>query len=313
MNALRFRCAALLGWFFLLYNIERLHKPINLASFVYVLVAVVAVLVLVAPSVRKLSVTWLLLGTILVILIGKLWKGIELAGPNLPITVTEIATVWLTIALTRGIRRALDEMRDSVGYALTAHMPDRTVPFSAGQGEIYREMRRARLYERPLTLLAIAPTDETVSRALDRFTREMLEDLLRAYTSARIAEVLTAETSDCDIITNRDGHFITLLPETSRERAADVVEQLQLAAKQRLGLDLNVGLSVFPDDEVTFVSLLESAEAQMWNSAGVEETAGDAPTLIYRDNREGTPAEDRPEDLLAEILQPDNYRNGQPR
>ena len=43
MVHLRFWIAATLAWLLVFYNIERFHAPINLASFVYVLVAGIGV------------------------------------------------------------------------------------------------------------------------------------------------------------------------------------------------------------------------------------------------------------------------------
>ena len=37
---------AIIGWLFLLYSVERIHEPINIASFVYVQAAVLAVAII---------------------------------------------------------------------------------------------------------------------------------------------------------------------------------------------------------------------------------------------------------------------------
>ena len=79
----------------------------------------------------------------------------------------------------------------------------------------------------------------------------------------RIAELLSKEMKASDIITRRNGHFVTVLPETSRQGAARLIEKLTRSARENLGLKLTVGLSVFPEEEITFVKLLERAEANM--------------------------------------------------
>jgi len=47
MIRLRFWIAATLVWLLGFYNIERFHEPLNIASFVYVLAAVVAIAIVV--------------------------------------------------------------------------------------------------------------------------------------------------------------------------------------------------------------------------------------------------------------------------
>jgi hypothetical protein len=156
---------------------------------------------------------------------------------------------------------------------LVRHLHDRSHSFEKGQGEIYREIRRARRYHRPLTLLAVSPKDGAVKVSLDRFIREFQRDTVDKYITARVAEFLSSAMKDCDIITHRNGHFIMLLPETDREKAKEVVASLETAARESLGLDLKFGLSVFPEEEVTFVSLLERAESHLHNGSGQESKA----------------------------------------
>ena len=40
-------------------------------------------------------------------------------------------------------------------------------------------------------------------------------------------------------------------------------KRIEAVARERLGMSLKIGLSSFPDQEVTFDKLLESAEAEM--------------------------------------------------
>lgn len=82
---------------------------------------------------------------------------------------------------------------------------------------------------------------------------------MQHYVRLRIADLLAAELHDHDIITCRDRHFVAILPECDRERAGEIVDKIEQAAKEKTGLDLDIGLSVFPE-EITFGQLLERAE-----------------------------------------------------
>ena len=263
MQRLQIWCALLLGWFFVFYNTERLYAPINIASFIYVLAALAALaIVLWAPLHRApLYVVFLVLAPIYIGL--KLSLRYALDSAHLPITVTEITALAVTVLLARQLGHALEEVRGAIAGTMLSKVRNRSRSFKAGQREIHREMRRARIYRRPLALLSVAPTADTLSMSLNRFVQEVQRETIRDYAKAQLAGLISEQTKACDIIMHRNGHFVTLLPETSREEALALAERVEAAAKEQLGLNLKVGLSIFPDEEITFVRLLERAEHQM--------------------------------------------------
>ncbi|MCA9963675.1 MAG: diguanylate cyclase, partial [Anaerolineales bacterium] len=92
---------------------------------------------------------------------------------------------------------------------------------------------------------------------------EAQREILDAYVSARIANLLVEQLKDYDVITQRDRHFIVLLPETDNDKVSEIVDRLKRTAREQLGLEFKIGLSTFPDEAVTFERLLEQAEAKM--------------------------------------------------
>lgn len=263
MKRLRMWCALFFVWLFVLYNIERLYEPINLASFVYVLAAVTAVPFIVhAPLGRIPSAGVLILAVPLTIGL-KAWFGYSIAGTNLPITIMEISAVWVTTALAMQMGRSLQDLRDSALNTLLGHLRDRSQPFEHGQSELYREVRRARKHRRPLALLAISATPESVNVSLDRFTAQLHRECIQHYVSARVAELLSQEMKDCSVISRNGEQFLTVVPEADRETAAIVADKLKKIARDKLGVELCIGVSLFPEEEVTFVQLLESAQSQL--------------------------------------------------
>jgi len=112
---------------------------------------------------------------------------------------------------------------------------------------------------------------------LDRLVKESQDEIIKKYVSARLANFLLEETNDCDVVTQRDNHFVIVLPEISQESVADVIARLESAAKENLGLELSFGVSTFPDEEVTFEKLLECAETEMWEAAATLTTKRGEP------------------------------------
>jgi hypothetical protein len=300
MKRLRNWCLVFFGWLFVFYNIERLHAPINLASFIYVLAAGVALPLIAIRWFERVRLGWLL-AACLASVVGLKWLlGYHIAGTYLPLTLTELGSVACTLLLARQIGRSFEEFRLSAAECVAAGRADRSRPFATGQGELYREVRRARCYHRPLALVSLSVDPESMAASLDRFTRELENDLTAAYVRARLVELLSQEMKASDILTQRDGHFVALLPETNGKAAARMATRLAEAAQERLGLKLRIGVSLFPSEETTFVKLLETAEHRML--APVEETKqGDVAEQA--DNTDGA--------LVAELALGNGHaRNG---
>lgn len=268
MHRLHFWTTAFFGWLFILYNIERIHEPINLASFIYVLSALAALVFLLFPWFQKAPLQWSLLAIVPSVLPLKWCFGYSVGGNALPITVTELVVVSLTVILARQLGFCLEEVRSATISALAMHLRDNSTPFESAQEQLYREVRRARTFNRPLSLLAISPAIKADPNSLDRFSKEILHEAVDRFARMRFAKVLTECTRDSDILTYDNGYFVALLPETDRRMATEIIESLRSASQQELELDVKFGLSVFPDDEVTLVRLLERATAHLSNGNG---------------------------------------------
>ena len=269
MRRIRLSFAALLVWLSVFFNVERLFEPINLASFVYIVAAALSIIIIMLPGICLVARPWVFLFPIPLVIALKVGFGYGITGVHLPLTVTEICALEITVALSLWISRGLAELHEALLAALLEHVEDKSSGFTDGQRQMYREIRRARIYDRPLALLALSATatEQSVSRCL----KELLRELAQRYTQARLVELISSHTKPCDIIAQRNGHFLVLLPEVDRQKAQQLVVELQAAADDSLGLGLKAGLAVFPEDEVTFVKLLDRAETAMSKTAEITE------------------------------------------
>lgn len=254
---------ALAAWFFVLYNIERFHEPINIASFVYVYAAAITGLLICIRPIHAINpyLSGALLVAVFVML--KAFFGYDIAGANLPLTVTEACTLIITIFLSRQVVAGISEFEKAATDALLIQLDSRLANFDMGQGEIYREIRRARQFNRPLALVALSPTEQSIHQSLNRFIQEVQQKAVETYVHARVADVISQEVSHCDLIARRNDHFIMILPETDREGASTLARRLKEAVESQLGVKLQSGTACFPDQEVTFTGLLDRAEAEM--------------------------------------------------
>jgi GGDEF domain-containing protein len=268
VKQLLFWVVGLCTWLSVFYNLERWNQPINIASFVYVYIAVVIAVVLLVRWFQRVPIYWTFLIALPPYFLLRILFGYQIGGSSLPITVTEISAIGITILLARQVGRRVEELQEAVIELTLGRSRNGTSEFSVDQGQIYREIRRARRYHRPAALMAVCATNESMKVSLHRFIQEAQREITRKYVSARMASFLVRELDDFDIITERDDHFIVLLPELSRKSLPEVIDNLKKALSNNLGLDAKIGVSMFPDEAVTLESLVEKATVAMDQDLG---------------------------------------------
>ncbi len=263
MKRMRLLIAVLVIWLFAFYNMERLSEPINITRVAYILVPFMAVLTILICRLRRVPLGVLLVGPIPIVLGLRAWLRYGIWGTAIPLTVTEICLITLTTILARWVSNGLSEFENAIANITIGQVGKLPEPFSTGQGEMYREVRRARHYQRPLTLMAIAVEEESVRVALDRMVQEVQRAMMKQYVLSGVSKTLCDELADYNTIAQRNDHFLALLPEVTPEKLTDLIERLRRAVSERVGVTLQIGTASFPQDAMTFESLVEKAVQEM--------------------------------------------------
>ena len=78
------------------------------------------------------------------------------------------------------------------------------------------------------------------------------------------------------MIAYSDDHFVLLLPEVDGVKADDIVNRINEAIEEEVGVSLRVGKAVFPDEELTLSGMLDRAVNDMKaiNADSVPNSAG---------------------------------------
>jgi len=260
---MRLLIAVLIIWLFVFYNIERLSEPINITRVAYILVPFMAVLTILVSRLRRVPLGVLLVGPIPIVLGLRAWLRYGIWDTAIPLTVTEICVITLTTILARWVSNGLSEFESAIANITIGQVGKLPEPFSTGQGEMYREVRRARHYQRPLTLMAIGVEEESVRVALDRMVQEVQRAMMKQYVLSGVSKTLCDELADYNTIAQRNDHFLALLPEVTPEKLTDLIERLRRTVSERVGVTLQIGTASFPEDAVTFESLVEKAVGEM--------------------------------------------------
>jgi len=277
MSRLKLHILIIVAWFFGFYNVERLITPINLASFIYVLAPAYAILIILLAPLSRISVGWVFVAGLVPYFALKVFFQYPLAGVNLPLTVTEIVSLGVTVFLAHRIGSQLEAVNHKILQLTLGPTSEPASPFNIAQADCYREIRRARNYNRPAAVLSIAPTQESINQSVKRFAVQTERNLIRQYVAARTADILRKELKETDIVAMRNQHFLVLLPETESKHLDRIIQRLQNSAYQKLGIKLMVGTATFPDEAVTFESLVEYSEERMRHPVPRNETENGRP------------------------------------
>lgn len=261
MTKLRAWMAILLLWMCLFLNVERLLKPINLASFVYVVVVLLAVAVISLPAIRIARVSRIIAGATAVMLLLKWALGYSILGASLPLTITELTAMVITIAIARQVALSIAHFELGASDLLMLAERQTSSSFDEGQREMYREVNRARKFQRPLCVVVLEPTASSSKVCVHRAIEQLQRKTIHSYVNAMLADLLVQELNDCDVVTRSGDRFLIALTETNLDKAQDIVARITALAQQKLGLTLKAGAAAFPDEEVTLAGLLERAEA----------------------------------------------------
>lgn len=258
MKRIRLPVAFLIIWLFLFYNVERLSKPINISQVAYTFLPAAAALMLLYPPLHKANV-WLVSGAATAAFLAlEAWFGNGLDVP-LPLVVTQVAAILVTLLLARRVSAGVTEFEHAVVNMTLGHFAERRTR----QGEIYREVQRARVYHRPLMLVALRADDASIRVALDRMVQEAQQSMMRQYVLAGVSKVLSDELDDYNIVAKRRDHFLVVLPEMTPEKAPLVVSRLKKTVSERLGVTLKVGMASLTKEVTTFESLVQRAVTDM--------------------------------------------------
>ncbi len=284
MNTLPWRCAAIIGWVVVLTEIDRHSDLFEIGAPGYAL-AVASVLLLVIPALRRTSTLQALAFAFPIFFALELTSGpldLREAGAAL----LEFGASAVTIAMAASLARRLALADEALREFAISSVREAIEPFSRTQGEMFREVRRARRHERPLSLLAVSASRFQPPAALAQLLEQARRENLDRYVAGKIAALLDEQTAGSNVIAERGDHFLLLLPEAGRQEAEQVAKRLERVANERHGIALRFGISSFPHEEITFDKLLETAESELRE---VERTAGGPPSELTESARLAPP------------------------
>ncbi len=294
MRRLRITIIVLAVWFIILFNVERPdigdQQIIDLAPTVYAVAALISGSMFILPGLDRLP-TWLLYGSTLVYIPLKAILGYSLVGPALIPTVFEVLALMITVVISKTIASDLHEVEQAVEDVVLEADNTRIVSSTEGLERINEELQRARRYDRPVSLVYCEIDPATVEANILKTVEEIGMTLKHRYVQVGVSRTIDAALHNIDIISAMDSEngFVVCLPETAGSAARAIGERLQTLVDERHNLRLNIGVSTFGQDALTYEELLGQAQSDYWNRLlltdpdhpGEEETKLQQPGRFY--------------------------------
>ncbi len=279
MKQIRFRVVVLICWLISIYGIGRLLDPLYITAVTSAMLLIVAVLTLLAPGLARAPVGVILAIPTLIFLVLKAAAGATVLGTGALLTITELCVIAITILLARWVSSAVNEFESAIAHITIGRRGYTPEPPMAGSGSIYREIRRARNYERPLALMAIAVEEKSVQIALDRMVQEAQLTLMKQYALSGVSRVLCEELEDCNVVVQSNGHFLIGLPEVTPEQLPALMERLRQLVSEQVGVSLKIGTASLPSDGLTYEGLQDKAIKNM--ESDLEQRPSTRPRFSY--------------------------------
>lgn len=250
----RYWLAGLIAVMFLMIGIAMMSASINIHPWALSLMGMLAVFGLLVPY---RYTHWFAGTTVLAYAVL-----LAVSGPSdspfwLLETVIEFFGITLAGTLVYQVGYHLKQFEDALLQILMLRRGLNVNSQQAVQEEMEREIRRARRYERPLSLVSIEPEYPTSKIELHRYLEEMTSRLGRQLIKGRIAELFATQTKANDIVSYHNGKFLVLLPETDKSQAEAMASRLSKLCEDSLSLTAQTGTASFPCEELTLSGLVK--------------------------------------------------------
>lgn len=272
MNRFRWLLAQLLVVLSLFFSIERFdfgqNNIIDVHSFVYVLgtVAVVATILLPGFAKRPASsviLLWFLIFALFKLLLlseRSIWGGIYTY-----LTLTEAVFVLVLVYLAHRVARNYYEFQQAAEYVSLADAGRHLLRVEDASQEIGREMSRSRHFHRALSVIIVSPDKKSLVKVVPRLMEEIQRNVAELWTAARLSNTIKEQLRVVDMVMEdrENGRFIILCPEIDTLGANILTDRVGKALSDQLGVNISYGIASFPQEALTFETLLTQAGSQL--------------------------------------------------
>ncbi len=257
------------------YNVERLDlgrtNLIDISSVVYIVILGAVTSIVLVPAFSRLPLrlqlgSWMALYLaarvgMLFVVDRPLWGGIYTY-----LTITEVSLIVAAILLARNVADHLGDFEEAVKNITLADISHRVSHITEAYEEVQKEIMRSRRHNYPVSIMLVEPDRGSVQVALNRSVLEIQQAMMTRYVLTSLMRITKDMTRRTDIIIDQamdNDSFVVFCPDTTGEDALLLANRLQDAIRDQLGVRVCCGLATFPDEALTFETLIERADLKI--------------------------------------------------
>jgi len=249
-----------------IFNIDRIvidnEKLVDIAGFVFVIIALFIILIIQFDFFRRQSIGTLLFISIILYFIGKFFifsYYTDWNGKTGYLILTEIAVLWIAILLARIASSSLKDFQEAVESISFSNL-DRARELDEALSDIQAEFYRSRRYNYPLTLVVVQPDRNPNEYNPNAAIMEIQQSMQSRFATVSLARELSKNLRLLDTIIDlkKNMRFAILYPQTEGDKATSLIQRINAVADQ-MGISVACGHASFPDDALTFDELLRTA------------------------------------------------------
>jgi hypothetical protein len=271
MKQVNWSLARLLISLAIFFNIERLdfnksniNNVIDIHSFVYVLGIVAVLTIIFIPFLSRWSFPMLAVLWFIVFLVFKLVVMSQrplLGDLYTYLSLTEGGFLLLLVYQAHELASKLLDLRQMAEYVALANAGINLPKLDEAEAKIRREMTRSRYYHRALSVIVIKPEQYSQGRVLPRLMKEIELAVAERWMAVKLAEVVGEQLRVVDTVLEdrENGAFVIMCPEVDALGTSLLAEQIRQTITDHLGLTVHCGTASFPDEAITFESLVSEA------------------------------------------------------
>lgn len=232
-------------------------------------------LIVLFPFWGRLSLLWPLaiwLMPLLLLTLPHIWQ-LPLNVTAIQIHVAEAAVMALLVFLAHRLSQLLGEFEESVvDIALDAKaLQSLPLDRDTANDQIRLEFTRAREGHRPLSLLIFEPNETDRQVTFSKMLEEIQQAIVHRYTFLRMAKVIRQRLRATDLILQEqlNKRIVLLCPEVTPDQSATLLQQINQALYQQLGMRAKWASATFPEEGFTYDGLMASAERKLNPSTAI--------------------------------------------
>jgi GGDEF domain-containing protein len=241
------------------------NRPIiNFVSYFYISALTFVLLITVLTSLSKIPLYLLLVASgVIYLALGRLINRSQTGSTALDVIIIELAILELGVWLSFQLGNVITHSESLIDVLAQGSFPNRAIELDEALDKINIEFARSRRYHRQISLMVLQTLPEK-SEVVKETLKSLQQDVLNHLHLARTAQMVSECIRQTDmLLQDHSENFIILCPESTLESMVPLAMRIQDKVQQQTGLLVSFGLSLFPDEALTFDDLVQIARERL--------------------------------------------------